>query len=60
MLVDVACEATFIGTSVEVREVAVVQTEDIVPIRRVCGERHDHLMLPSPMTAALMCTPTRL
>jgi hypothetical protein len=32
-----------LGTLVEVREVAFVQTEHIVPIRRVRGERHDHL-----------------
>jgi hypothetical protein len=42
-LVDVACEATIIGTLVEVREVAFVQTKDIVPICRVGGKRHDHL-----------------
>jgi hypothetical protein len=43
VLVDIVCEATIIGTLVEVREVAFVQTEHIVPIRRVRGERHDHL-----------------
>ena len=43
ILVDVAGKATIIGTLVEVREVAFVQTKDVVPIRRISRKRHDHL-----------------
>ena len=43
ILVDVAGKATIIRTLVEVREVAFVQTEYLVPICCVGGKRHDHL-----------------
>ena len=43
MLVNVACEATIIRTCVEVLEVAFVQTEHVVPIRRIGGKWHQHL-----------------
>jgi len=43
VLVNVACEATIIRTCVEVIQVAFIQTEYVVPIRRIGGKWHQHL-----------------
>ena len=43
MLFNVGCEATIIGACVEVGEVAFIQTEYVVPVRRIGRKRHRHL-----------------
>jgi len=43
VLFNVGCEATIIGACVEVGEVAFIQTEYVVPVRRIGRKGHRHL-----------------